>query len=65
MERRSAQGNGLVVDEYKVIFTLPGSADNQMDDAATADLTYTYRLRCKTNGAYSDYSNEMSRNPTL
>jgi hypothetical protein len=62
-ERRAQKSSGFVVDPYAVAFTVAGTADNQMDDAATADLTYTYRLRCKTGGAYSAYSNEMSENP--
>lgn len=48
---------------YAVIFTVPGAVDNKMDNDAREDMTYTYRLRCKKAGAYSDYSKEMSANP--
>ena len=51
-------------DPYAVAFTVPGEADNKHDMSATKDTTYTYRLRCKKGDAYSEYSNEMSRNPT-
>lgn len=50
-------------EAYKVVFTVPGSVDNKMDVTATADTTYTYRLRCKMGADYSPYSNEMSKNP--
>lgn len=50
-------------DDYKVIFTVPGSADNKMDGAATAKTPYTYRLRCKRGEVYSAYSNEMTETP--
>ena len=52
-------------DPYSVVFSVPGTVDNKMDMAATANTTYTYRLRCKKGDQYSDYSPEMSRNPTL
>ncbi len=45
-------------------FTLPGTADNKMDATATANVTYTFRLRCEKGGAFSEYSNELSMNPT-
>ena len=49
---------------YKVVFTLAGDLDNKMDSGASANMTYTYRLRCKKGADYSPYSNEMSANPT-
>lgn len=52
-------------DPYKVVFTVPGTVNNKMDASATANTTYTYRLRCKMGTDYSPYSNEMSKNPTL
>ena len=51
-------------DPFQPIFSVPGTADNKMDASATDDMDYTYRLRCKKGGSYSDYSNEMSGNPT-
>ena len=50
---------------YEVVFSVPGSADNKMDDGAT-DTTakYMYRLRCKKGAEYSSYSNEKSGTPT-
>lgn len=50
-------------EPYKVVFTVPSTADNKMDTEASKDMTYTYRLRCKVGSAYSGYSNEMSQNP--
>jgi hypothetical protein len=33
---------------YELLFSVPGSADNKMDDGATDKAaTYMYRLRCK------------------
>lgn len=49
--------------EFKVVYTLPGAADNKHDASATADMTYTYRARCKVGAEYTEYSNEMSGNP--
>lgn len=49
---------------YESIFSVPGSVDNKMDGTATEDMDYTYRLRCKKGSSYSDYSNEMTANPT-
>jgi hypothetical protein len=48
---------------FAFAFSVPGSVDNEMDDSATDDMMYTYRLRCKKGSAYSPYSNEMSANP--
>ena len=52
------------MENFEEVFSVPGSADNEMDAMATADMLFTYRLRCKKGDAYSDYSNEMSANPT-
>jgi hypothetical protein len=49
--------------DYEVAFSVPGTVDNKMDTAATDDMMYTYRMRCKKGTAYSSYSNEMSANP--
>lgn len=62
-ERKAEMSDGTVHEPYKVVFTVPGSADNKHDTSATADMKYTYRLRCKAGSAYSEYSNEMSGNP--
>jgi hypothetical protein len=49
---------------YALVFSVPGSADNKMDDNATDKTAmYMYRLRCKKAGTYSDYSNEKSGTP--
>lgn len=49
---------------YDVVFSVPGSADNKMDDGATDKaMTYMYRLRCKKGSSYSAYSNEKSGTP--
>lgn len=48
---------------YKVVATLPGEADNKHDATATSATMYTYRVRCKKAGTYSEYSNEMSASP--
>ncbi|MDC0684483.1 hypothetical protein [Sorangium atrum] len=50
--------------EYEVAFTVAGTKTSRMDAGAFEDLEYTYRLRCKVGEVYSDYSNEMSGNPT-
>jgi len=51
-------------DDFKVIFTVPGAADNKHDGVGlTAGSAYTYRLRCKKGDAYSAYSNEMTGTP--
>lgn len=56
-ERKSA------AEPYEVVWTVPGTVDNKHDGTATEDTTYSYRLRCKAGTSYSEYSNEMSRNP--
>jgi hypothetical protein len=48
---------------YKVVFTVPGEADNKHDTTATANEDFTYRVRCKKGAMYSIYSNEMTGNP--
>jgi hypothetical protein len=63
VERQAQMSDGSVMEEYKVAYTLPGEADNKHDTSATADMKYTYRLRCKKGPTYSKYSNEMSGNP--
>jgi hypothetical protein len=50
--------------EFAQVFSIPGTVDNKMDAQATDNMVYTYRLRCKKGDAYSDYSNELSANPT-
>jgi hypothetical protein len=62
-ERQAQMSDGSVMEKYKVVFSVPGDADNKHDTTATADMKYTYRLRCKKGTTYSDYSNEMSGNP--
>ena len=62
-ERQAQMSDGSVMEKYKVVFSVPGSADSEMDGSATDDMKYTYRLRCKKGSAYSAYSNELSGNP--
>lgn len=51
-------------EEYKVVFSVPGVADNKHDGAGlSAGKTYTYRLRCKKGDGASDYSNEKTGTP--
>jgi hypothetical protein len=50
-------------EAYKVVYTLPGEADNKHDGTATKDTTYTYRVQCLVGTESSDYSNEKSANP--
>lgn len=57
LERKTA------TTDYKVAYTLPGSADNKHDAAATQNTTYTYRVQCFVGAAASPYSNEKSANP--
>jgi hypothetical protein len=63
-ERKATMAGGIVHEEYKVAFTVPGEADNKHDVTATDDMDYAYRLRCKKGDKYSPYSNEMTKNPT-
>lgn len=62
-ERRANMADGTAMEQYKVVFSVPGDADNKMDPTATDNMTYTYRLRCKKGANYSDYSNEKGLNP--
>lgn len=50
-------------EDYQVVFSVPGEADNKHDTSANQDVEYTYRLRCKKGDTFSPYSNELSRNP--
>jgi hypothetical protein len=49
---------------YAVAFSVSGTETSHMDSGASADMMYTYRLRCKMGETYSAYSNEKSANPT-
>lgn len=49
---------------YATEFTETAAKGSHVDASATADMTYTYRLRCKVGEDYSEYSNEKSGNPT-
>ena len=62
-ERKADMADGSSMEKYKVVFTVPGEADNKHETTATADMKYTYRLRCKVGTQYSEYSNEKSGNP--
>ena len=57
LERKDGDG------EYAVKYTLPGTVDNKHDGSATEDMVYTYRARCKVGTDYTEYSNEMGKNP--
>jgi hypothetical protein len=63
-ERKAEMSGGMVMDQYKVVFSAPSGSEDHMDGTATDDMTYTYRLRCKVGSQYSKYSNEMGGNPT-
>jgi hypothetical protein len=62
-ERQAKMADGSIMEKYKVVFTVPGEADNKHDTTATDAMTYSYRLRCKKGDAYSAYSNEMTGTP--
>jgi hypothetical protein len=62
-EREANMPDGTLMEKYKVVFTVPGEADNKHDTSATDNMKYTYKLRCKKGTTYSPYSNEMSGNP--
>lgn len=64
VERQATMSDGTIMEKYKMMFSVPGDADNKMDSSATDNMTYTYRLRAKKGTTYSAYSNEMSANPT-
>lgn len=51
-------------EEYKVVFTVPGVADNKHDALGlSAGKIYTYRVRCKKGDTASAYSNEKAGTP--
>lgn len=62
-ERQATMPDGTIMEKYKVVFTVPGEADNKHDTSATDAMTYSYRLRCKTGTVYSTYSNVVAGNP--
>jgi hypothetical protein len=62
-ERQATMPDGSIMEQYKVVFSVPGGTDNKMDATATDNMKYTYRLRGKKGSTYSDYSNVMSANP--
>ena len=51
------------MDPWGASFSVAGTEKSHVDASATADMTYTYRLRCKKGDALSSYSNEKSANP--
>ena len=63
-ERQATMPDGTLMEKYKVVFSVPGEADNKHDTTATDAMNYSYRLRCKTGSVYSPYSNEVVGNPT-
>ncbi len=62
-ERQATMSDGSVMEKYKLVFTVPGEADNKHDTSATSAMTYSYRLRCKVGTVYSPYSNVLTGNP--
>jgi hypothetical protein len=48
---------------YTLVFTEPGGKLSHLDTTASMMQNYTYRLRCKAAGVYSDYSNELTGAP--
>lgn len=63
LERRSQAADGSPIAAFALLSTLPGTADNKHDGNATGSSTYVYRLRCKKDGLYSPYSNELGGVP--
>jgi len=61
VEPERKDGDGDFVVKYK----LPGTVENKHDGSATENVVYAYRARCKVGAEYTEYSNEMSKNPTL
>ncbi|MCC6898003.1 MAG: hypothetical protein IT377_03455 [Polyangiaceae bacterium] len=60
----SVEGERMSVSAaWKVVFTVPGSVDNEHDGTATEKVAHSYRLRCKRGDQYSRYSNEVSGTP--
>lgn len=57
LERKDGDG------EFAMKYELPGTVDNKHDATATEDLVYAFRARCKLGSEYTEYSNEMSKNP--
>jgi hypothetical protein len=49
---------------YAAAWEVTGDLTSHMDGDAAANMTYSYRLRCKVGDELSAYSNEMSGNPT-
>ncbi|MBS2012571.1 MAG: hypothetical protein JST00_06785 [Deltaproteobacteria bacterium] len=62
-ERKANMSDGTEMEKYKVLFSVAGDVDNKMDTAATENMKYTYRLRCKVGSTYSAYSAEVGENP--
>lgn len=51
-------------EAYKVVFSVPGAADNKHDGVGlVAGTAYTYRLRCKKGESASPYSDEKTGTP--
>lgn len=51
-------------EAYKVVFSVAGTVATKMDGTAKGNVDYTYRLRCLRDGVASEYSAEMTANPT-
>jgi len=50
-------------ETFAPAFTVPATDTDHVDEAANADQTYTYRLRCLLGEETSDWSNTLSANP--
>jgi hypothetical protein len=48
---------------YAVVFNVPGTDTDYVDEEANSDEEYTYRIRCQIGDVYSEYSNQVSGNP--
>ncbi|NUP11810.1 MAG: hypothetical protein HOW73_37660 [Polyangiaceae bacterium] len=60
VEGERKEGDGTFAN----FFSVPGTVDNEADDAATDPaVTYTYRVRCMRGSDFSEYSNEVSASP--
>jgi hypothetical protein len=49
---------------FAEVFSVAGTETSKIDQTATLDTTYTYRLRCAYGDEVSAYSATLSANPT-
>jgi len=61
VEAEREDGRGAA---FAFAFDIAGDETSHMDGDASRNVLYTYRLRCKVGSVFSDYSNQLSANPT-